>query len=197
MIIAGIVGIAVGYIAAKADLDLCKYKGKQSQPKHLEDIILWIAGGIVFFSIVLMAIGKMSEQISGITINVFGTMIFSWLLTKKSAKKEFKEHEEETALKSYRHINYIDTAANTAYKEIESYIDGVTDVETKLILGKALDHIKYVQGGISTCKLDWFDMLSEQDKGSFKEEMENEQNQEEFGVVRINISGMPVNQEDA
>lgn len=172
------------------------HKQGKYQLKNLDDLMLLISGLIIFVSIILAAIDKL-EKFSVVAINVFGTMVFSWILTKKTAKQEFKEHEQELALKSYRHINYIESAANTAYKEMESSRDSAEDDKTKLILEKALDHIKYIQGGVYTCKLDWYDMLSEKDREEYKDKVENEQDKGEFGVIRINISNSQINQEDA
>lgn len=131
---------------------------------------------------------------------MFGSVIFSWLLTKKSSRLEFKRQEEELALRSFRHINYIESAANTAYKKIEQYLgaNASLDSNAKLMPGSAMDQIKYIQGGINTCKMDWHDMLSEEEKEHYKNTC-NEGNQmdDEYGKVDVVIAPTDVNQEDA
>lgn len=134
-----------------------------------------------------------------VTINIFGSVVFSWLLTKKSSKIEFKEQEEELALRSFRHINYIDSAANTAYKKIEKYLETANDLNTdaQLILNSAMDQIKYIQGGISTCKMDWHDMLSDDEKEHYKNMCDDGSgSDEEFGTVDVVIPVSEYNQED-
>lgn len=129
-------------------------------------------------------------------LNVFSSIVFSWLLTKKTSIKDLKE-KEELALRSYRHINYIETAANTALCTIEEYASDHNEeinAETKLILSSAKEQIKYIQGGINTCKMDWFDLLSkeEQDK-----RIHGESANEDFGTVNTVISDEDINHEDA
>ena len=189
------IGFSIGYFLGTRDT-----QDKRGSEKHqyikLDDVMLVISGIVTFISIVLIAFGKL-EKVAAIAINTFGTMVFSWILTKKSAKHEFKEHEQELALRSYRHINYIDTAANTAYKEIENFLDDIKDTETKLMLSKAMDHIKYIQGGISTCKLDWHDMLSDFHKKEYRKTIKNLDDTIEYGVIRIDVQNEQINQEEA
>lgn len=193
LILAGILlGGLAGYHIGKKHSNSVGSKRKI----NLDDVMLRISGIVTFASIILIAFGVL-EKIAIIGINTFGTMVFSWILTKRSAKDDFKEHEQELALKSYRHINYIDTAANTAYSVIEGYADEVKDNETKLILGRAMDHIGYIQGGISTCKLDWHDMLSDYDKNEYKKSAKNACDSDDFGVIKINIPTEQINQEEA
>ena len=133
------------------------------------------------------------------TINIFGSIVFSWLLTKKSSKIEFKEQEEELALRSFRHINYIDSAANTAYKKIERYLKDseVLDTNARLILNSAMDQIKYIQGGISTCKMDWHDMLSVVEKEHYKNTSpDTGEEDEDYGTINVIFPFSEYNQED-
>lgn len=153
---------------------------------------------IVIGSIYFSATDRL-EAFSAIALNVFGSVVFSWLLTKKSSKIEFKEQEEELALRSFRHINYIESAANTAYKKIEKYLDAENklDSEAKLMLSSAMDQIKYIQGGINTCKMDWHDMLSDVEKQHYKNISDRNLDFEEFGTVDIVLPDAEYNQEDA
>lgn len=83
---------------------------------NLDNFILTVSAIVVAGSIYLSTLGKL-EAYASVTINIFGSIVFSWLLTKKSSKEEFRQQQEELALKSFRHINYIESAANTAYKK--------------------------------------------------------------------------------
>lgn len=166
---------------------------------NLDNFILLISAIVVCVSIYLSTIGELAV-FATTTINIFGSIVFSWLLTKKSSKIEFKEQEEQLALRSFRHINYIDSAANTAYKKIEQYVDAPEeelDSSTRLILKSAMDQIKYIQGGISTCKMDWYDMLSEDEKEHYKNTLYDSENEDEFGTVDVVIPISEYNQEDA
>ena len=166
---------------------------------NLDNFILLISVIVVISSIYCATIGKM-EVFASVTINIFGSIVFSWLLTKKSSKIEFKEQEEELALRSYRHINYIESAANTAYKKIEQYLheDVQLDENAKLMLNSAMDQIKYIQGGINTCKMDWHDMLSDEEKEHYKSSSDDDGSLDEtYGTVDVVFPDTGVNQEDA
>lgn len=147
---------------------------------------------LLVFSIYLSTTDE-NNAIALIILNIFSSIIFSWLLTKKTSIKDFKEKEEELALRSYRHINYIESAAKTASGTIDKYISEHNDItaEMQLILLNAKENIKYVQGGINTCKMDWFDLLSAEEKGKHNEEMNKD-----FGTVSTVISDAEINQED-
>ena len=88
----------------------------------------------------------------------------------------------------------------TAYKKIEQYLERPEeelDTSTKLMLSSAMDQIKYIQGGISTCKMDWHDMLSKEEKEHYKRICDDGSSMdEEFGTVDVVIPEMDYNQED-
>ena len=166
---------------------------------NLDNFILIISFLILCGSIYFATIGKL-EKFASVVINVFASVVFSWLLTKKSSKEEFREQEQELALRSFRHINYIESAANTAYKKIENYIseDVELDEKAKLMLSSAMDQIKYIQGGINTCKMDWHDMLSDEEKEHYKNEDAVESAiEDDYGTVDIVAPNISFNQEDA
>lgn len=190
-----VIGFCFGRIRPR-NLALYEFLGKMY--KNLENFILIISAIVVGVSIYLSTIGELAA-FATVTINVFGSIVFSWLLTKKSSKIEFKEQQEELALRSYRHINYIDSAANTAYKKIERYLNETEELDSasRLILNSSMDQIKYIQGGISTCKLDWYDMLSIAEKEHYKDKSTDSSNDEdEYGTVEVVIPGSEYNQED-
>ncbi len=197
VIISLLVGFLVGYALGRIrPKNLPVFEFLKKLYINLDNFILVISALVVGMSIYLSTIGQLA-MFATATINIFGSIVFSWLLTKKSSKIEFKEQEEELALRSYRHINYIDTAANTAYKKIERYLEAGDDLDTdaRLILQSAMDQIKYIQGGISTCKMDWHDMLSETEKEHYKQSSQFE-DQEEYGTVDVVMPDMEYNQEE-
>lgn len=165
---------------------------------NLDNFILVFSALVVCGSIYFETNGKL-EKFASVAINIFASIVFSWLLTKKSSKEEFREQEQELALRSFRHINYIESAANTAYKKIEKYLDveGL-DENVKLMLSSAMDQIKYIQGGINTCKMDWHDMLSDEEKEHYKNnEIEKNIPDDEYGTVDVVVPRERYNQEDA
>lgn len=151
---------------------------------------------LLVFSIGL-SISTADNSLAVVILNIFSSIIFSWLLTKKTSIKDFKEKEEELALRSYRHINYIESASNTASGIIGKYASGhddKTSEETRLILSSAKEQIKYIQGGINTCKMDWFDLLSEVEQNKINH---YEAQNGDYGTIYTVISDEEINQEDA
>ncbi|MDD6627768.1 MAG: hypothetical protein ACI4C4_05475 [Lachnospiraceae bacterium] len=66
------------------------------------------------------------------------------------------------------------------------------------MLSSAMDQIKYIQGGINTCKMDWHDMLSDKEKQHYKNVYDvNTSLDEEFGTVDVVMPDIEYNQEDA
>lgn len=200
LVISVISGLIVGFVFGRVTLkNLNIYQFLRKIYINLDNFILILSFIIVCGSIYFSTIGKL-EKFASVAINVFASVVFSWLLTKKSSKEEFKEQEQELALRSFRHINYIESAANTAYKKIENYLsdDVELDVKAKLMLSSAMDQIKYIQGGINTCKMDWHDMLSDEEKEHYKNGDTNENAMEEdYGKIDIVVPNVNYNQEDA
>lgn len=196
LVVGLVIGFALGRIRPK---NMNLYEFLQRCYKNLDNFILLFSFLIVCASIYFATIGKL-ETFATVAVNIFGSVVFSWLLTKKSSKIEFKQQEEELALRSFRHINYIESAANTAYKKIEQYLEepnNSLDTSTKLMLSSAMDQIKYIQGGINTCKLDWHDMLSTEKKEQYKNICyDGNDIEKEFGVVNVNMADTEYNQED-
>jgi uncharacterized membrane protein len=190
-IISGIIGYWIG-----------KGKALKNVPEVLSKAFLNMDNYVIIGSLILLvfsiglSIANANNTLAIIILNVFSSIIFSWLLTKKTSIKDFKEKEEELALRSYRHINYIESAANTASCAIDKHISDNDEIntETKLILSNTKEQIKYIQGGINTCKMDWFDLLSV-DEQNKKSRLESPG--EDFGTVDTVISDEDINQEDA
>ena len=200
IVIAVVVGICIGFVLGRIrPKNLTLYEFLKKCYTNLDNFILVFSFEVVISAIYFSTTGRLTV-ISTLILNIFGSVAFSWLLTKKSSKIEYREQEEELALRSFRHINYIDSAANTAYKKIEKYLDSEIELdnETKLMLSSAMDQIKYIQGGINTCKMDWHDMLSEKEKKHYKDSCDMDSTEEEeYGTVDVVIPEVEYNQEDA
>lgn len=191
VILSGIIGYWIG-----------KSKSLKSFPEALSRAFINMDNYIIIGALMLLifsiglSVTESNSALAIVILNVFSSVVFSWLLTKKTSIKDFKEKEEELALRSYRHINYIESAANTASGTIDKYAsehNNDINAETKLILSSAKEQIKYIQGGINTCKMDWYDLLSEeeQDKRNHRETPNDD-----FGTVDTVISNEDINQED-
>ena len=174
------VGIAVGRLISK----------KKKFRVSMEQFIMVLSGIFVVCSVVFQTLGKM-EAFASIVVTMFSSVIFSWWLTKISSKEEWEEREQELALHSYRHIDYIESASKTAEKAIKQYIDENQEISEaqKLVLSKALDYIGYIRGGIGTCKMDWYDLMSEEGQSKFMPKESTSQT--------VLVDAMDMNQEDA
>lgn len=201
---AGIIGVLIGLVIGYAIGRFVKnekikslYDYLDSAFKNLDNYVMAASALVVVISIILSAIGKL-ETFASTTINVFGTVVFSWLLTKKSSKAEFKEHEQDLAERAYRHINYLETASNSAYKILEEFQkeEGL-EREVKLILSNAMNQIKYIQGGINTCKMDWIDMLSTEKQVKYLNENRPAEENHDYGTINVVVPEEPLNQEEA
>lgn len=193
IIVFSIISVIIGYLIGLKKLF-------KNLPELLSLLLTSMDNYIIIFSLVLLVISfcfstsEAENKMAVIILNVFASIIFSWLLTKKSSGKDFKEKEEELALRSYRHINYIESSANAASKTIEQYaLNSSLDDKTKLVLSSAKEQIKYIQGGINTCKMDWLDLLSEDEKNKRSDSTCNP----DHGTVQKVISDIEMNQEDA
>ena len=132
--------------------------------ENLDNFVLLLSAIVVICSICYESVHEESTFATS-AINIFGSIVFSWLLTKKSSKSEFKKQEEKLAKRSYRHINFIDSAAKTAYTEIQDYLSEKNqelNSEAKLMLSKAMDQIKLIQGG--TIQIKWIGRICFQKK---------------------------------
>lgn len=146
---------------------------------NLDNVFIVLAAICIFATIIADAFAE-NTTIPIIFLNIFSSLIFSWLLTKKSAKIDFERHEQELAKKSYRHLNYIEVASKSAYKMLEQYTSNTELIESqKLVISRAMDNVMYIQGGIETCKFDWEDLMSNEDV----EKLKNDSN-----IIKIDIS---------
>lgn len=198
-IVVAVIAFILGILATCVFSKFRKSKNENGNRKKIDKLPiehLVMALSLIFLiaSITLSAFNVITELATA-CMTFFSSVIFSWLLTKENSKAELKEHEQELALKSYRHINYLETAALTAGKTIQQYTNdenSTLDSDVKLVLSHAMDQIGYIQGGINTCKMDWVDMLSESDKAKCTQS----ESTEDFGTTVVDAN-IHFNQEDA
>lgn len=160
---------------------------------NIENYVIVLSIIVLSASLLYSGTSEDNEFLSAV-LNIFATIIFSWLLTKKSTKADFKEKEEELAMRAYRHVNYLESAANTASRTVEQYLkeqDKEINESAKFILLSVKEQVKYIQGGINTCKMDWHDLMSEKEKSNHNVDID------EYGSVQTVKAAEQVNQEDA
>jgi len=93
--ISAVIGFVIGFFLGRIrPKNLTIFEFLRKIYTNLENFILVISALVVGVSIYLSTIGELA-MFATATINIFGSIVFSWLLTKKSSKIEFKEQEEE------------------------------------------------------------------------------------------------------
>lgn len=98
LVISVISGLIVGFVFGRVTLkNLNIYQFLRKIYINLDNFILILSFIIVCGSIYFSTIGKL-EKFASVAINVFASVVFSWLLTKKSSKEEFKEQEQELSI---------------------------------------------------------------------------------------------------
>lgn len=133
--------------------------------KNIENIVFFIAILLVILSIVLQCFG-IFDGFSNTVINIFGTLIVSWIATKKNSEEEIKKKEQENAKKSRRYLNSIKTTATNAIKILSDSIGNNELSFTKeqiTVLERAKDQMEHIETGIATSLFDWEDMMSQED----------------------------------
>lgn len=174
--ITALVGLVVGALLL---LVFCYFSKKMIG--SIEDIVMVFA----FFVALMCFFASVLFKETNISINLlslFCSFIFSWLLTKKSSKGEFKEQQEAIAKTTYRHIGDIKSAALVTQDRllILRKKEGINQTDIDGIL----DNVKIILKGIKTNEEDWKDMLSNE---YIEELSKNEDPENELDEQRENI----------
>lgn len=193
-----LIGILVGiccalvflYIFSKDERRKELKQVKNMLLKNLEDIILIISGAIFIIATVLDSL-KIIQGISLGFLNIFATIIFSWLLTKKSSEFAFKKEQEKLAKLSYRHLGDVEKAVLGLEQSIINYTSSTKDNDmatskehsVECLIHSLQGRIESIKNGILSNKEDWYDMLSEEYKGEMNEKLDPEDGQ----AIRPNI----------
>ena len=135
------------------------------EEKNIENIVFFISIFLVLLSIILQCFNIMNG-FSNTIINIFGTLIVSWIATKKNSEEEIRKKEQENAKKSRRYLNSIKTTATNAKKIISDCIANNQTVfapDQISVLDRARDQMEHIETGIETSLFDWEDMMSQED----------------------------------
>lgn len=147
----------------------------QKQKKRLENLENWIM--LVSFGIAILcminAILGTSTQMDSQYLSIYSSFIFAWILTRKTASKDFQKSQHKIAKSTYRHIQDAETAVLIAKNRLteqrgttlnEGDIDGL------------IDDLQIILTCIRSNKQDWRDML----KKKYREKIDNEENPEDI-----------------
>lgn len=194
--IIAVISLAIGFSIGRM---------KESEPieKFFRKLLLSLDNIVIAFAMVVVICTIFSDmlfpnnKIPSVVLNIFGSIVFSWLLTKKSAKLEFKEHEQELAKRSYRHLNHIEVATRTADQQLQEGIknckkNSSLSEEAGILLSKIQSSLFYIKSGIETCKYDWEDLMSESDLNLAKKKSDEIKNSMQYGDLLSKV-----NQEEA
>lgn len=154
---------------------------KTKNPINLEDIIF-------ILSIIFLLLGFILELLNVATgiftliLNTFSTIILSWIMTKKSAKQEFTKQQEELARLSFRHLGDVERSIlgleqslidfRVEHEDVKADPDLIKDYY--YFVKNLSDRIGDARNGIESNKLNWYDMLSEDEKIRINSKMEPE-----------------------
>lgn len=133
----------------------------------IEDIVLSLSVILVALSIIFECSG-ITNGFPNIVLNIFGTLIVSWLVTKKSSEKELKKTQEETAKKSRRYLNTIKKYTKNAVVVVDEAKQNVDKGNYIEILKSIRNQVEIIQSGIETALSDWEDLMSAEDVNAAK-----------------------------
>ncbi|MDD3141100.1 MAG: hypothetical protein PHX08_19315 [Lachnospiraceae bacterium] len=166
-----LLGVAIGYLLGNKKASLISMSRAFSN--NLENVFIFLS--LIMVTLAIFAdIFLKGSGITSILIYIFGTIIFTWLLTRKSVKGEAKIQEQLLAEKAYKQLNYVEETTKEAYQQLQNYIesaDEILDVKEKLVLSRAADSIKNIASGIELCKFDWEDLQKDEKPEEIKVEI--------------------------
>lgn len=175
-----LVGCLIGYIIAKIT------KGKKAL-EHLEDFIMSLSG-VIFILVTVLDACNIAQSVSASFLGVFSTIIFSWLLTKKSSEIQFKKEEEKIAKLSHRRIQDIEKAVLGMQQYIQDMKEE-KEVSTKEILSNIDARIEQIKNETLSAKEDWNDLLSDEYKKELHEKEEKQKR--DYGKKKEEINASP------
>jgi len=130
-----------------------------------ENIILSISVFLILASLTITYFVKTPmEKYFVIIINFFGTVVFSWLLTRKTSEQEFQERQKESARRSYRHTLETEKYSKYVINEINVLINTTQDNTHRAELCKIRDSVIGIAGYLKTSISDWGDILKDEYK---------------------------------
>lgn len=130
------------------------------------DNIIAIMSGIVFVFCTVYDATTGNTDISIQYLNIFSTIILSWIVTRKSTEIQCKKEQQKTAKVSYRHLSDLEYTILEAQQGIEEYLENNPCSTKHNTINSALEKTKtmilIMQQATKTNKEDWFDLLDEE-----------------------------------
>lgn len=144
--------------------------------------------GVIFILVTVLDTCNIAQSVSESFLGVFSTIIFSWLLTKKSSEIQFKKEEEKIAKLSHRRIQDIEKAVLGMQQYIQ-YMKEEKEVSTKEVLSNIDARIEQIKNETLSAKEDWNDLLSDE----YKKELcvKEEKQKRDYGKKEVDINAMP------
>lgn len=161
LVCALVIGVVIGFL-----LFLILSFISKKMVKHIEDSVMIVSFAIALLCL-FMGILFGENNISTNILSFFTSFVFSWLLTKKSSREEFKERQQEIAKTAHRHITHIMQSALVTKNRLEEIKSKGTLDPTDV--DGILDDIVIIINGIEHQEKDWEDMLSEQYRNEITE----------------------------
>lgn len=183
MIVGVIIGLILGYIGHILKI---RFFGKSKNEvwellkfwfdnilNNLDDFML-IVSILIFITCIIYDSLNPNSDISIQYLNIFSTLIFSWLLTKKSTEIQCKREQEKVAKISYRHLGDLEYTVLTAEQYIKDCLKSDSHLEKSsiIVLERVEDKINLIKHGLNTNKEDWYDLLD----ANYKHELEEKAN---------------------
>lgn len=164
-----VVGVLVGYF-----LNVAIKNGINAIVRKLDNVVLVFSLFIAILCMTLALVYK-EEQVSVQILSFYSSFVFAWLLTKKSAKEEFKKTQHKVAKNTYRHIEDVETAAIITRDRLYECQQGLKDnKEYTIDIDGLIDNVDVILTGIRSNKKDWEDML----KKSYRDKIRQEEDPE-------------------
>lgn len=167
VIVGAIIGAAIALLTKWL---IVKIKRKNKTHFNLEKCILWFSFIGAAGCLIVSFLGEQNVSIQ--ILSFYVSFIFAWLLTKGSAKNDFKRMQHKVAKNTYRHIEDVETTVLITKKRIEE-LCGNKDV-TKGELQGIVDDLNSILTGIRSNKDDWKDML----KKSYRKKIDSQDDPE-------------------
>lgn len=164
-------GFVLGYFISKIKSNEFMKKFKK-RIENLENWIMTLSFAIAVFCM-YKAVSGAATAIDTQYLSLYSSFVFAWILTKKTASKDFKRNQHKIAKSTYRHIEDAETAVLIAKSRLmnnrgKALNEG--DVEG------LIDDLQIILTCIRSNKKDWRDML----KSSYKEKIDIEENPEDI-----------------
>lgn len=150
-----IAGIIIGIIIG---ISVYSYFSKRIV-KNIDDGVMIISFLVATFCLIVSICFKEVDKSINV-LSFFSSFVFSWLLTKKSSKEEFKERQQEIAKTLYRHIGDVRKATLVTQSRLNELNKKEGQISKNDIEG-ILDDVEIILQCIATNEGDWRDMVSE------------------------------------